>query len=209
MLVTTLWGLLRLAKYPLPLRLIVIILIMVWRLKWLLCFQLKIYSTITIRGQMCLFLRKMVLSGSIQGRLGVIFQTLPNMSSKKAFWGVNLGENHKKFLFRGCFPEEEKSGLHVCMFWKPMVMHVYNTSIWVPPSPPDPNLFEGRRENSVNECCNKPRNKYSSDLMFKCKTMGQVSFFWSVKFGCVKSWPDEQCCMYGNILIRLRGQASE
>ena len=61
--------------------------------------------------KMCHFSTKRVLLDSIEGRLGVIFQTGPNMSSKKACLGANFGENRAKFSFRGVSPGEGKSRL--------------------------------------------------------------------------------------------------
>ena len=43
-----------------------------------------------------------------KGRLRVIFQTPPNMSSKKACLGVNLGAKMQIFRLGGVFPDEVK-----------------------------------------------------------------------------------------------------
>ena len=64
--------------------------------------------------KMRLFLRK----ESFYILLGVIFQTPPNISTKIACLGINLGANR-----------------NYGMFWKPLVIHVYNKSIWLPPPP--------------------------------------------------------------------------
>ena len=77
---------------------------------------------------MCLFFEKGVLFDSIKGCLGVIFQTPPNMSFKKACLGVNLRAKSHEILD---FPGDGKS--RIGMFWKPLVTHVCNTSIWVAP----------------------------------------------------------------------------
>ena len=47
---------------------------------------------------MCLFLRKRVLLDSIKGRVGVIFQILPNMPSQKSLFRVDLGAKSHKVL---------------------------------------------------------------------------------------------------------------
>ena len=72
---------------------------------------------------------------SFKGYLGVIFQTPPNMSSKKAYLGVNRGEKIVQNSHLGdVFPGE--GNLRLGYVSKPLVMHVYNTSIRVKPRPP-------------------------------------------------------------------------
>ena len=70
--------------------------------------------------KMCLFSTKRVLLDSIKGRLGVIFQIQPNMSSKKSLFGDKFAG--KKLAFRGCFSWRGKSRWPG-MFWKPLVTH--------------------------------------------------------------------------------------
>ena len=55
--------------------------------------QMRDSCELQLGVKMCLYiyLRKRVLLDSSKGRLWVIFQTSPNMSSKKACSGVNLG----------------------------------------------------------------------------------------------------------------------
>ena len=67
-----------------------------------------------IRGQNVPFFRKRVLLDSTKGRLGVIFQIPPNIFSKKACLGVNLGENHAKFSIKGCFSWRGEIMIRVC-----------------------------------------------------------------------------------------------
>ena len=55
---------------------------------------------------MCLFLGKRVFLDSFTGRLGVIFHTPPNISSKKSFFGVNLGAKSCEILIKGAFSME-------------------------------------------------------------------------------------------------------
>ena len=53
--------------------------------------------------KMCLFLIKRVFLESIKVHLEVIFQTPPNMSSKKSLLRVNLSAKSCKVLIYGCF----------------------------------------------------------------------------------------------------------
>ena len=53
--------------------------------------------------KMGLLLRKRVFLDSIKGRLGVIFQTSPNMSSKKACLGVSLEEKSWEIHDKGVY----------------------------------------------------------------------------------------------------------
>ena len=53
--------------------------------------------------KMCLYLRKRVLLDSIKGCLGVVFQSLPKISSKKACLEVNLWAKLLETLFKGSF----------------------------------------------------------------------------------------------------------
>ena len=48
--------------------------------------------------KMCLFFEKRVLLDSVKGRLGVLFQTSPNMPAKKACLGVNLEAKSREIL---------------------------------------------------------------------------------------------------------------
>ena len=90
-----------------------------------LFFEAKLKQQLGVK--MCPFLRKKVLLDSTKECLGVIFQTLPNISSKKSLLGINLGQNRAKFLLSGCFSREEK--LRYGYVLKPLVTHVYNTNI--------------------------------------------------------------------------------
>ena len=62
--------------------------------------------------KICLFWRKRVLFDSVKGHLGVIFQTPPNMSSKKSLFRGKFGSKIVRNLRLGCvFPGEGKLGL--------------------------------------------------------------------------------------------------
>ena len=54
------------------------------------------------------------------------------MYSKKACLGVSLWGKSCKILVWGCFSFRGEITIRV-FFWKPLVTHVYNTSIWVVP----------------------------------------------------------------------------
>ena len=87
--------------------------------------------------KMCLFLRIRILLDFGKGAL--IFQTPPNMSSKKVCCWVNLRQKLCNSCLEGVFPGDGNCNYRVCtMFWKPLVLHIWNTNIWMPPLTPHP-----------------------------------------------------------------------
>ena len=88
---------------------------------------------IAIRVKILPIFEKRGLLGSIKGRLGVIFQTLPNMFSKKSLlrgkFGGKIARNSR---LGGVFHGEGKSRVCFENLWSRMCI---NTSIQVPPPP--------------------------------------------------------------------------
>ena len=91
---------------------------------------------------MGLFLRKNGPLNSIKRCLEVIFQTPPNMSSKKSLFRGKFGG---KIVRNSClgrvFPGEEKSRYGYIL--KPLVTDVFNTSILLAPPGPIHKLLLG------------------------------------------------------------------
>ena len=91
------------------------------------------FSRIMIRGRnVPVFKKKECFLNPFRGCLGFIFQTCSKQ--KNLLRGKILLQNYAEFLFRGVFLR--RANLYWGMFWKPLVMHVYNTSMQVPPPPP-------------------------------------------------------------------------
>ena len=92
------------------------------------------FARIIIRGQnVSVFKKKGPLLTLLGGHLGVIFQTplFHKTCSQKILFRGKIGcKNCAKFLFRAVFPQKGKSLLGY-VFEKPLVTHVYNTSIRV------------------------------------------------------------------------------
>ena len=84
--------------------------------------------------KLCLFSRKKghfwILLGAFWGSLFKLFYSTKCIPPKKNL--VKFSAKLCKILFKGVFPQKGKSLLG--MLRKPLVTHVYNTSIWVAPS---------------------------------------------------------------------------